>query len=109
MRSRYAAFVEKQAPYLVRTLHPSHEDHGRPELLAASRNACATNRYLGLTVLEVEAPDAEGVAYVTFRAKVFRKGVDLSFVERSRFERDGEGWRYVGGELRGADPLGQRA
>jgi uncharacterized protein YchJ len=35
---------------------------------------------------------------VTFAARVFRKGRDLSFVERSEFLRDGDGWRYVRGD-----------
>ena len=63
MRSRYAAFVLKKVDYLWRTLHPDHEDRSRPrdEVLAALREACSTHRYLGLTVLDSDGPDAAGI------------------------------------------------
>lgn len=101
MRSRFAAFVQKLPAYLWRTLHPDHEDRRRPEaeVLAALREACSTNRYLGLTILETTGPGEDGAAHVRFAARVFRRGVDLSFVERSEFRHDGVGWRYVGGEV----------
>ena len=101
MRSRFSAFALKLPAYLWRTLHPDHEDRARSEadVLRDLRSACSTNRYLGLQILETSGPDDAGVARVRFAARVFRKGTDISFTERSEFLHDGTGWRYVRGEL----------
>ena len=112
MRSRYAAFAEKQAEYLWETLHPGHEDRaiGHDSAVAAIKETAAEHRYVGLTVLDTAPPDEAGLARVLFHARVFRKGVDRSFVELSEFARaDGlvagavgteatSGWRYLRGE-----------
>jgi SEC-C motif-containing protein len=100
MRSRYAAFALKEVDYLWRTLHVDHPDRARPaeDVLRELRDACSANRYMGLRILETEEPDAKGLAHVMFAARVFRKGHDLSFVERSEFLRDREGWRYLRGD-----------
>ena len=94
MRSRFAAFARGDAEYLWRTLHPEHEDRARPrdEVLGELREASRAYRYVRLEILEAEGD------HVTFRAGVFQKGADRSFVERSRFARDGGGWRYLSGE-----------
>jgi SEC-C motif-containing protein len=101
MRSRFAAFAMKQPEYLWRTLHRDHEDRARPEeeILRELRAACSVQRYLGLTILESGGPGEDGVAHVVFAARVFRKGRDISFTERSAFRHDGVGWRYLSGEL----------
>jgi SEC-C motif domain protein len=101
MRSRFAAFALKDAAYLVRTLHPDHEDRQRPEaeLLRAIKDAAGSCRYMGLDILDKRPPDEDGIAEVLFLARVFQKGRDLSFVERSAFARDGEGIRYLRGEI----------
>jgi SEC-C motif domain protein len=99
MRSRFSAFAKKEAAYLYRTLHPDHEDRARPEadVLRDIRVSASSCRYLGLTVLDRSEADEEGIARVRFRARVFAKGRDLSFVELSEFAHDGEGWRYLRG------------
>lgn len=107
MRSRYAAFARKEVAYLWRTLHPDHEDRLRGdegEVLRSLRASASAHRYPGLEILDKSAPDEEGIAEVLFLARVFEKGKELSFVERSAFAHDGEGWRY----LRGVSmPLGR--
>jgi SEC-C motif-containing protein len=99
MRSRFAAFAARETGYLLRTLHPDHDDRARPEVdvLSELREACRENRYLGLRVESATGPDADGVARVTFTARVFRRGKDLSFREESEFLHDGTGWRYLRG------------
>jgi SEC-C motif-containing protein len=100
MASRYAAFATKQVDYLWRTLDAEHEDRARPraEFLAGVRRSCETNRYMGLRILDDAPADAAGVARVLFLARVFERGKDRSFVERSEFRHDGVGWRYWRGE-----------
>ncbi len=99
MRSRYAAFARKEVAYLVRTLHSAHDDRAASEaaLLRSLRDACATNRYMGLQIVDHAPPDAGGIARVIFAASVFVRGVDRSFVECSDFAHDGAGFRYLAG------------
>ncbi len=63
--------------------------------------SCATftqsHQFPGLVVMDRRPPDEHGVAQVLFFAKVFEKGKDRSFVERSDFRHDGTGWRYLSG------------
>jgi SEC-C motif-containing protein len=99
MRSRYTAYAKKVIPYLITTLHPRHEDRAIPEaeLLKLLATAARNQRYMGLTILDRRGPNAEGVAEVLFHARVFERGRDFSFVERSEFAHDGTGWRYLHG------------
>ncbi|MFO0554922.1 MAG: YchJ family metal-binding protein [Polyangiaceae bacterium] len=100
MRSRFTAFAIGDVAYLARTLDPEHADRavGDDALLEALRRSCRENRYMGLTICEVEELDPE-LAAVRFVARVFRKGRDVSFEERSLFRRTESGWRYWRGEL----------
>ncbi|WP_224361443.1 YchJ family protein [Hyalangium versicolor] len=102
MRSRYSAFALREAAYLWKTLHPTHPDRSRPEaeVVKELRAFAQSHQFPGLVVMDRRAPDAQGVAQVLFFAKVFERGKDRSFVERSDFRHDGTGWRYVSGTLR---------
>ena len=97
---RYAAFVKRDAQYLLRTLHPDHDDRAiAPEVFLARMRAHFATRvvYRGLEVLGSTPPDETGIATVTFRVSVSVKGKDSSFTERSLFARDASGWRYLVG------------
>jgi SEC-C motif-containing protein len=98
VRSRYAAFALGEIDYLIRTLHPDHVDAGVPRetLLATLRAASRSYKYTGLTILESRSEGDQ--ATVVFRARVFDKGRDLSFVEASTFVRSGGAWRYLSGD-----------
>ena len=100
MRSRYAAFARGEPDYLWRTLHEEHPDRARDpaEVTRALRETIRTFKYMGLTILETRAADADGIARVLFWARIFEKGRERSFVELSEFAHDGEGWRYLAGE-----------
>ena len=99
MRSRYSAYALKEAAYLWKTLHPDHLDRARPEaeVLKELRAFSQSHQFPGLVIMDRRPPDAQGVAQVLFFAKVFERGKDRSFVERSDFRHDGAGWRYVSG------------
>ncbi|MET7476262.1 YchJ family metal-binding protein [Streptomyces sp. NPDC005648] len=88
MRSRYSAFVKRDAEYLLRTWHP----RTRP----AQVDFDPGMRWTGLEILAT----TDGTAFhttgtVTFRAS-FKGG---SLHERSRFERVDGAWLYVDGEF----------
>ncbi len=99
MRSRYAAYANKLAPYIYRTTHPNHEDRKRPEkdVMREIRDAITTLRFMHLIVLDREDSHEKGPARVLFYARVFEKGQNRSFVELSDFLHDGSGWRYLQG------------
>ncbi len=106
MRSRYSAFAVGDIDYLVRTLHADHDDLTMPEadLRESLRRSARSHKYMELTILDREAPDAQGISHVLFMAKVFENGRNLSFVELSTFAHDGVGWRYLSGTSRPAPP-----
>ncbi len=100
MRSRYSAFALREVAYLWRTLHPEHPDRARPEadFLREVRARATALKYPRLHILDRRLVEPGGTAVVLFHARVFESGRDVSFVERSEFQHDGTGWRYLRGE-----------
>ena len=92
MRSRYAAFVAGDAPYLLATWHPDT----RPGHLDLSEEPMP--RWLGLQVKrhQVLGPDQARVEFVA-RYKVGGRAFRLH--EASRFTREDGRWYYVDGEM----------
>jgi SEC-C motif-containing protein len=108
MRSRFTAFVKKEAAYLYRTLHPLHEEHGqgRDAFVRKMKQHLAERIvYQRLEVLDARCADESGIAKVLFRVRVMRRGKDVSFAELSLFARDGQGLRYVSGTSVGYEAL----
>jgi SEC-C motif-containing protein len=90
MRSRYSAFVLRDAGYLLETWHPST----RPATLDLDRDV----RWTGLDVLATTGGSllaAEGT--VEFRASYVHGGAAGAQHENSRFVRVGGRWRYLDG------------
>ncbi len=100
MRSRFSAYALGEAPYLWRTLAAAHEDRAGDEhdVLRQIRKTASTHRYRALTILDRRLAMPGQTAEVLFLARVFLKGVDVSFIERSEFVFEG-GWRYLRGTL----------
>ncbi len=90
MRSRYSAFVERRADYLLATWHASR----RPPELDFEPDA----RWLGLDVLRARptGPEAAEVEFIA-RSRIAGRGQRLH--ERSRFVREGGRWYYLDGDL----------
>jgi uncharacterized protein (DUF952 family) len=99
MRSRYAAFALGLGDYLVETLASSHPDRGHDETALARElsRAKERQRFLGLTILDAHEDE------VTFHARVFERGKDRSFTERSKFVCEDGAWRYASGEILAPD------
>jgi SEC-C motif domain protein len=112
MRSRFAAYARREAAYVLRTLHPEHEDKKRPEaeVMREIRDATSTLKFMRLDVLDHDGPDEAGIWHVLFHARVFEKGQNRSFIELSEFANDGVGIRYRSGKQMAAanvtDPAG---
>ena len=95
MRSRYAAFALGLGEYLVDTLASSHPDRALPReaLVTELSRAKDRQRFLGLRIVRAEGEE------VLFDARIFERGEDKSFAERSTFVREDGGWRYASGRL----------
>jgi SEC-C motif domain protein len=88
MRSRYAAFVRKDAGYLLATWHPST----RPP----SMDLPSDQEWLQLKV--IVARTGGDMATVEFVARSRIGGVNHALHEVSRFVREGEQWFYLRGD-----------
>ncbi|WP_324315061.1 YchJ family protein [Povalibacter sp.] len=94
MRSRYAAFVLLDAPYLLRTWHVST----RPASVSFEPGL----KWLGLKVVSARTVDADR-AEVEFIARYRVGGASAGrHHERSRFVCEGGEWFYVDGSACGA-------
>ncbi|QAY61873.1 preprotein translocase [Microbacterium protaetiae] len=94
MRSRFAAFRDGDAAWLLRTWHPST----RPATMDLSDNP----RWRGLQIVDVVGggpDDHDGI--VEFRATYLADGGGVGVLqERSRFMRENGRWFYVDGDVR---------
>ncbi|ALD74953.1 UPF0225 protein YchJ [Citrobacter portucalensis] len=94
MRSRYCAFVMKDADYLIRTWHPDcHAAEFRDDIIAGFTHT----EWLGLTVFEQETADTENIGYVSFVARFSEQGKTGAIIERSRFLKENGQWYYIDG------------
>ncbi|HDT6544542.1 TPA: YchJ family protein [Kluyvera ascorbata] len=94
MRSRYCAFVKKDADYLVKTWHPSCQ-------AAAFRNdihnGFAHTEWLGLTVFATDEGRNADEGFVSFVARFREHNKNGAIIERSRFLKENGQWYYIDG------------
>lgn len=91
MRSRYTAYVQERADYLLVSWHPD----SRPEALGFDEAPSQRTRWLGLTVHEHTQVDADH-AQVRFTARYkVGGGSAVKMQEHSRFVREDGRWYYV--------------
>jgi SEC-C motif-containing protein len=94
MRSRYTAFVLKDADYLIKTWHPScHAAVFRHDI----ENGFAQTEWHGLTVYAQEAGATPDEGYVSFVARFSEQGKPGAIIERSRFLKENGQWYYIDG------------
>ncbi len=99
MRSRYSAYVLGLCDYIIETTHPENVVR-RTDIDAWKKEInqfCKTTRFVSLDVLEVV--DGEDQSVVAFRANMFYNEKDVSFTERSTFEKLNGRWLYKSGEV----------
>jgi len=93
MRSRYSAYVQRLADYLLATWHPAT----RPSELDLSAD---DTKWLGLEVKKrAQQDDSHATVEFVARFRIAGKGHRLH--ELSRFVREDGRWYYVTGELLG--------
>ncbi len=94
MRSRYSAFVMKDADYLIKTWHPVRRSSGvRAEMAGFAQHT----EWLGLTVFEHcdEGRTPTISDFVSFVARFNDK--TGAIIERSRFLKENGQWYYIDG------------
>lgn len=95
MRSRYSAFVTKNAEYLINTWHPSLQ---AANFRADIEAGFAGTQWLGLTVFD-EAPGRnEQEGFVSFVARFREDSRHGAIIERSRFLFENGHWYYIDGQ-----------
>ncbi len=92
MRSRYTAFVRRDAEYLTR----SHAAPPPKDPLAFARSLHDIT-WLDLKVHAAEAGAVADEGFVSFTARTIERDAVVAMSERSRFLREGGTWRYVDG------------
>lgn len=94
MRSRYTAFVMKDADYLVRTWHPScHAASFRQDI----EHGFANTEWLGLTIFAADAGRTPDEGFVSFVARFREHNKNGAIIERSRFLQEHGQWYYIDG------------
>jgi len=108
MRARYSAYAVGEVDFLIDTTHPLGP-HFRPDRAAWRADLvryCRTHTFTGLTVLAHTTSPDERVAWVAFVARLTDGAHAFEIRERSRFERDGTRWKYVGDDDERPDQAG---
>ena len=99
MRSRYSAYALGFAKYIIDTTHPQgstfQEDKEKwlAEILEFSRNTTFEKLQI------INFSSGKKIAHVTFLAHLFQNGKNVSFCEKSRFEKAGNKWLYHSGTI----------
>ena len=94
MRSRYSAYALGLADYIIKTTHPDHPQFNkktwdwREDILYFSQET----EFIDLEIIAFESQ--ESTAYVTFAASLKQQGKDVSYTEKSLFEKKEELWLY---------------
>lgn len=94
MRSRYCAFVKKDADYLVKTWHPTCQAGA---FLDEIHSGFVHTEWLGLTVFAAEDGRHENEGFVSFVARFREHNKNGAIIERSRFLNENGQWYYIDG------------
>jgi SEC-C motif-containing protein len=99
MKSRFSAFSVCNSEYIIFSTHQNNPDFTQDlkswnnDILNFSKNT----RFEKLEILEFI--DGEVESFVTFKATLFQDKNDISFIEKSRFLKTEEIWKYVDGQF----------
>ncbi len=99
MKSRFSAFSLCNSEYIIFSTHQNNPDFTQDlkswnnDILNFSKNT----RFEKLEILEFI--DGEVESFVTFKATLFQDKNDISFIEKSRFLKTEEIWKYVDGQF----------
>lgn len=91
MRSRYAAYAMQLPAYIIETTHKDNP-HYSQDIEKWSEDILEFGRKTHFKGLEILAHDA---TTVTFKAILFQGGHNVSFIEKSQFQKVDGRWLYL--------------
>lgn len=99
MRSRYSAYAIGLPAYIISTTHPEspHLCTDTTQWFQKIFEFCSNTEFNKLEILDFQ--EKEQVATVTFFAHLFQNKKDVSFTERSYFEKINGKWFYHSGQF----------
>ncbi len=99
MRSRYAAYALNLSNYIIQTTHPGSPQYqdDRKKWAQQISEFSLSSRFLGVDVLS--AHEDSSIAVVVFVAKITQNKQDVTFTEKSYFEKFKGRWLYRSGHL----------
>lgn len=99
MRSRYAAYALNLPEYIIATTHPASPQY-MDNKFSWKRSISQFAKHSSFQNLEIlDFKERDGLAVVTFTAYMAQEGKDVTFTERSYFEKKGGRWLYRVGQL----------
>ena len=106
MRSRFAAYALCIPDYIIHTTHPANSQFCRNtrEWTQEISEFSSHTEFKDLEILEFQ--ESGSLATVTFFAHLIQGGKDVSFTEKSQFEKVKGKWLYRSGQLsQGRKPI----
>lgn len=99
MRSRYSAYALCLTDYIIHTTHPNNPafQHNKVEWAQSISEFCLNTEFKNLEILNFE--EKGSFATVTFVAHLVQGAKDVSFTEKSFFEKLNGKWLYLKGEF----------
>ncbi len=99
MRSRYAAYALNLPDYIIKTTHPTHSQYCR-DLALWRRQISEFSLHTHFKKLEIlDFKEVENEATVTFVAHLLQNEQDVTFTEKSWFDKVDGVWLYRSGEV----------
>lgn len=99
MRSRYSAYALGNVNYIIDTTHPKNV-HYLNDKTTWKKSIFQFSNTTSFNRLEVHEFSEEGnFATVSFTASISQEGQDVSFTEKSLFEKVEFKWLYLSGEI----------
>lgn len=99
MKSRFTAFVVGDVDYIINTTHEDNIEYSNDKSKWRDdiQDVINSTDFNKLEILEFI--DGEEEAYVTFKLGLKQKGLDTSFIEKSKFLKIDGKWLYRSGEF----------
>lgn len=99
MRSRYSAYALNFPDYIIATTHPASPQYS-DNRFSWKRSISQFSRNTTFDKLEIlDFNENSSLATVTFTAYMTQGGQDATLTERSYFEKIGDRWMYLNGQL----------
>ena len=99
MKSRYCAYALEKSEYIIFTTHPQNIDfkEDKNSWNKDILDFCQNTKFKKLEILDFIDDKVE--SFVTFKANMIQNTKDVSFIEKSRFEKINEKWLYIDGQF----------